>query len=246
MSKVISRLLWFCFTALCNSGLVNKIYATFSTNENQNQSYLARKRFPALVAGCMHLLRDLIGPLYCLRLLWLVGVITLVLRHWIGYRWKVMKVLLNATYAWTERQAMPWESFIGAPIIFSVSAVNFTIRMFISLQVIWKEIKSRISNPTRSRINNCWKLCKYCSSLCLCCWFLRDFINFSFCLFSSQDNKTKQVTYIEDRDIWRTSITNVPVSICTRRPEASNSSFRWISVRKALERFSIEYRKTKT
>ena len=69
----------FCFTALCD--WLTEIRATFSTNEkqNQNQSCLARTRFPALGTGCMHLFRILIGPLCCLRFSWLVGVITLVL-----------------------------------------------------------------------------------------------------------------------------------------------------------------------
>ena len=74
----------------CALWLVNKNRATFSTNEklNQNQSCLARTLFPALGASYMYLLRILIGSLRCLRLLWLVRVITLVLvlRHSIENR----------------------------------------------------------------------------------------------------------------------------------------------------------------
>ena len=44
-------------------------------NQKQNQSWLVHTHFPALGAGCMYLLRVLIGSLDCLRLLWLVRVI---------------------------------------------------------------------------------------------------------------------------------------------------------------------------
>ena len=46
--------------------------------ENQNQSLLARAIFPAFWASYAELLRNLIGSLRCLPLLWLVEVITLV------------------------------------------------------------------------------------------------------------------------------------------------------------------------
>ena len=47
----------------------------------QRQSRVARTRFPALDAGCIKLLRVLIGSLCCFCLLWLARVITLGLRH---------------------------------------------------------------------------------------------------------------------------------------------------------------------
>ena len=74
--KVIWRLLWFCLTSL--SDWLAKRCATFSTNQEkkQNQSCLARTRFPALGAGYMYLVRVLIGWLCCLHLLWLARVIT--------------------------------------------------------------------------------------------------------------------------------------------------------------------------
>ena len=79
--------LWFCFTTLYD--WFKKTRATYSTNhtQNQNQSRL-RTRFPALGAGYMYLLWVLIGPMCCLRLLWLAIVITLVLvsRHSIENR----------------------------------------------------------------------------------------------------------------------------------------------------------------
>ena len=81
--KVISQLLWLCITTVCD--WLKKSRATFWTNQkwNQNQSWLACTRFPALGTGYMYLLRALIGSLDCLQLLWLVRVITLVLvlRH---------------------------------------------------------------------------------------------------------------------------------------------------------------------
>ena len=68
--------------------LVNKTRATFSTNwtPNQNQSCFGCRRFTALGASYMYLLRILIGSLCCLHLLRLPRVITLVLvlRHSIG------------------------------------------------------------------------------------------------------------------------------------------------------------------
>ena len=50
---------------------------------NQNQSWLARARFPALCVSVVYRVRVLIGSLYCLCLLWLARVIslTLILRH---------------------------------------------------------------------------------------------------------------------------------------------------------------------
>ena len=71
--------------------LVAKICTTFSTNENQNQnqSCLARTLFPALGTGYMYLLRILIGPLYCLRLLWLVGWLV----GWLGLRHSIETAL---------------------------------------------------------------------------------------------------------------------------------------------------------
>ena len=77
-SKVMLCFLWFSFTTL--SVWLKKL-ATFSANKtlNQNQSWLARKRFPALNANYLYLLRFLIGSLCVLFLLWLARVITLVL-----------------------------------------------------------------------------------------------------------------------------------------------------------------------
>lgn len=69
MSKIISRLLRaFLYIALW---LVGKTRGTFSTNEKQNQSCLARTLFPALDAGYLFLFQILIGSLRCLCLLWL-------------------------------------------------------------------------------------------------------------------------------------------------------------------------------
>ena len=75
--------------------LVSKTRATFSsTNEKQkqNQSWFARTRFPALGACYLYLRWILIGSLRCLRLLWLIRVITLVLvlRHSLENRSKQM------------------------------------------------------------------------------------------------------------------------------------------------------------
>ena len=79
MSKVISRLLWFCITTFCD--WLKATRATFSTNgnPNQNQSCFGRTRFPALGTGYTYLLRILIGSSCCLHLLRLVRVVTLVL-----------------------------------------------------------------------------------------------------------------------------------------------------------------------
>ena len=63
--EVISRLLWFCFSALCD--WLAK-FAPFSQpigEPNQNQLCFRRTAFPALYAGYMHLLRILIGSLSC-------------------------------------------------------------------------------------------------------------------------------------------------------------------------------------
>ena len=82
----------------CALWLVKKYRATTSTNQKQNQnpSRLACARFPALGTGDMYLLRALIGSLDCLRLLWLVRVITLVLilRHSIKNRSNVVVVVI--------------------------------------------------------------------------------------------------------------------------------------------------------
>ena len=83
VSKVIRVLLWFCFTSLCD-WLKNFVpLSPPIRSKTQNQSRLARTRFPALDAGDMYLLPVLIGWLGNLCLLWLAGVITLVLvlRH---------------------------------------------------------------------------------------------------------------------------------------------------------------------
>ena len=77
-----SHLLWFYIVTL---PLAEKPRATFSSYQkwNQNQSWLARARFPALCISVVYRVRALIGSLYCLCLLWLARVIslTLVLRH---------------------------------------------------------------------------------------------------------------------------------------------------------------------
>ena len=77
VSKVISRLLWFCITTLCD--WLTKL--TFSTNgnPNQNQSCFVRMHFPAVGTSYMYLLRILIGSLCCLHLLRLARVITWIL-----------------------------------------------------------------------------------------------------------------------------------------------------------------------
>lgn len=56
---------------------LKKFRAIFlNKSENQNQSWLARMRFPALGAGDMYLLRALFGSLDCLPLFWLAKMIT--------------------------------------------------------------------------------------------------------------------------------------------------------------------------
>ena len=59
VSKVIRKLLWFCFTALCD--WLKKTYATYSTNQIQNQSRLGHLCLSALGVGYIYLLRVLIG-----------------------------------------------------------------------------------------------------------------------------------------------------------------------------------------
>ena len=83
MSKVIPQLLWFCIATLCDwlknlAPLPRPIRSKTKTNRD-----LLARVFPALGTGDMYLLRALIGSNDCLRLLWLVTVITLVLilRH---------------------------------------------------------------------------------------------------------------------------------------------------------------------
>ena len=71
------RLHWFCFIALCD--WLTKPALSANEKQNHNQSRVARAHFPALGAGCMELLQILIGSLSCLRLLWLISVLTLVL-----------------------------------------------------------------------------------------------------------------------------------------------------------------------
>ena len=78
-----SHLFWFWTTMLSNR-LKKKTCAILSYNQklNQNQSWLAHTRFPALRVSCSHLLLALIGSLdclcllVCLRPLWLARVIT--------------------------------------------------------------------------------------------------------------------------------------------------------------------------
>ena len=90
MSKVISRLLWFRITTLCDWLTKLAPLSQPNGNPNQNQSCFGRTRFPALGASYMYLLRILIGSLCCLHLLRLAKVITLVwvLRHSVGNRSK--------------------------------------------------------------------------------------------------------------------------------------------------------------
>ena len=81
--KVIPQLLWFCIAALCD-WLKNlaPLPRPIRSKTKTNRALLARV-FPALGTGDMNLLWALICLLDCLRLLWLVRVITLVLvlRH---------------------------------------------------------------------------------------------------------------------------------------------------------------------
>ena len=67
----------------------------------QNQSCLARTRFPALANGRTYLLRILIGSFCCLHLLRLAKIITfvLVLRHLIGNRSKSYPLTEMSSYA---------------------------------------------------------------------------------------------------------------------------------------------------
>ena len=72
---------WFGFALLRS---VNKTRTTLiNWNPNQNQSCFGRTRFPALGTSYIYLLPILIGSLFCLHLLRLARVITLVLvlRH---------------------------------------------------------------------------------------------------------------------------------------------------------------------
>ena len=79
---------WFCATRLVK--IISPHFFLFNQKWNQNQSWLACIRFPALDlrVSYMYLLQVLIGPLHCLRSLWLARVITLVLtvRHCIENR----------------------------------------------------------------------------------------------------------------------------------------------------------------
>ena len=86
--KVIPQFLWFCITTLCDwlknlMSLPRPIRSLTKTNRD-----LLARVFPALGTGDMYFLRALIGSLDCLRLLWLVRGITLVLvlRHSIENR----------------------------------------------------------------------------------------------------------------------------------------------------------------
>ena len=58
--KVILLLLWFCITMLCDWFKISRHFLDQS-EVKPKPSWLARMRFPALGAGCMHLLRALIG-----------------------------------------------------------------------------------------------------------------------------------------------------------------------------------------
>jgi len=76
----VSKKSWFCIyyaTPLAEKKLARSFHLIKS--KNQNQSYLARTRFPALGVSYMYLLSVLIGSLDCLCALLLVRVITLVL-----------------------------------------------------------------------------------------------------------------------------------------------------------------------
>ena len=79
VSKVISRLLWFYITTVCDwltklAPLSQPVGIQTKTNR-----VLAARVSPTLGASYMYLLRILIGLLYCLHLLRLARVITLVL-----------------------------------------------------------------------------------------------------------------------------------------------------------------------
>ena len=115
VSKVIPQLLWFCIATLCDwlknlAPLPRPIRSKTKTNRD-----LLARVFPALGTGDMYLLRALIGSLDCLRLLWFVRVITLVLvlRHWNEnrsiYSWcKSVSSGFPNTKKWVEkRKAQP-------------------------------------------------------------------------------------------------------------------------------------------
>jgi len=82
---------------------LKKTRAIFSTNQilNQNPSWLARMRFPALDASNMYLIRVLIGLMCCLLVLWLFRVIAWVFVLWyaIKNRATVACLLPRAPYA---------------------------------------------------------------------------------------------------------------------------------------------------
>ena len=73
MSKVISRLLWFCFTAFCDwLPKFAPLSQPMRSKTKTNRASLAPRFFPRLapvIMGFMYLLRILIGPLCCLRFL---------------------------------------------------------------------------------------------------------------------------------------------------------------------------------
>ena len=97
VSKVISRLLWFCITTLCD--WLTKLAPLSQPMEIQTKTncVLVARVFPSLAFGAsyMYLLRIVIGSLCCLHLLRLTREITLVLvlRHSIGNRSNTIRVV---------------------------------------------------------------------------------------------------------------------------------------------------------
>ena len=92
--------------------LASKARATFSTNgkQNLNQSRLAHAYFPALGAGYILLLLNLIGSLHCFGLLRLAGVIALVSQNSIG---NCFIVLLNTAQSKTPDKEETQLTFVN-------------------------------------------------------------------------------------------------------------------------------------
>ena len=88
-------LLWFT--------LASKIHTPFSTITNRD---LFSRVFLRLAPGIMSLLRVLIGPLCCLLLFWLVGLITHLLGFWF-YNTR-MKTALTLNFSWVGCGIWTW------------------------------------------------------------------------------------------------------------------------------------------
>ena len=127
MSKVISQLIWSCITTLCN-WLKNSRHFVNQSAVKLKPKKLSYMRFPALGAGDLYLLRDLIGSFYCLLLFQMARVIIsiLVLRHSIENRSNALGSLAACSINHTteERIKVRYIKCLFVPVTSSIFFVS--------------------------------------------------------------------------------------------------------------------------